>query len=159
MNIILYDDRYRDDMLTMIREARVALGLAPSVRADLYDVKANYLDKGDGFWLALDEDGRVIGCLGWSRTEKQDEAFLHRFYVKADRKRRGSARACSSPPRPPCARAASAPPGYTWAAPGSSGTSPTPFIPRTAMRRSRHGICKSSCEPSLCRAPGSFPDL
>ena len=89
MNIILYDDRYRDDMLAMISEARVALGLPPSVRADLYDVKANYLDKGDGFWLALDEDGRVIGCLGWSRTEQRDEAFLHRFYVKADRKRRG----------------------------------------------------------------------
>ena len=89
MDIILYDDRYRDDMLAMISEARVALGLAPSVRADLYDVKANYLDKGDGFWLALDEDGRVIGCLGYTRTEQRDEAFLHRFYVKADRKRRG----------------------------------------------------------------------
>ncbi len=89
MTIILYDDRYKDRMLAMISEARVALGLTPEVRADLYDVKANYLDKGDMFWLAVEEDGSVIGCLGYSRIGGSDEAFLHRFYIKASRKRQG----------------------------------------------------------------------
>lgn len=40
------------------------------------------------FYLAV-EDGVVIGCLGFSRTGNSNEAFLHRFYVKAQRKRQG----------------------------------------------------------------------
>lgn len=89
MRIILYEDRYREQMLAMITEARTALGLSPTVRADLYDIKTNYLDKGDMFWLAIEEDGSVIGCLGYSRINKSNEAFLHRFYVKASRKHQG----------------------------------------------------------------------
>lgn len=73
----------------MIKEARVALGLSDTVRDDLYDVIKNYLDKGDSFFLAIDEFDHVIGCLGFSRIPNTNEAFLHRFYIKADRKRQG----------------------------------------------------------------------
>ena len=89
MKVIIYDDCYKDQLLAMVSEARVALGLSPEVRADLYDVTANYLDQGDLFWLAVEEDGTVIGCLGFSRIGNSNEAFLHRFYVKAQRKRQG----------------------------------------------------------------------
>ncbi len=89
MKILPYDDRYKEKMIAMVSEARTALGLPPEVRADLYDVKTNYLDKGDMFWLALDEDGEVLGCLGYSRIGETEEAFLHRFYVRASRKRQG----------------------------------------------------------------------
>ncbi len=88
MEIILYRDAYQDELIAMVLEARIALGLTPSVRADLYDIKANYLDKGDLFWLAL-ENHTVIGCLGYSRIGNSNEAFLHRFYVKASRKHQG----------------------------------------------------------------------
>lgn len=89
MKIITYDDCYKEQMLAMVSEARIMLGLSPNVRADLYDIKANYLDKGDMFRLAVEEDGSVLGCLGFSRIGNSDEAFLHRFYVKAQRKRQG----------------------------------------------------------------------
>ena len=89
MNIIPYDDFYKDRLIAMVEEARAALGLAPTVRADMYDIKANYIDKGDMFWLATDEQGDVIGCLGYSSISGTDEAFLHRFYVKAALKHRG----------------------------------------------------------------------
>lgn len=89
MKIITYDDCYKDRLIAMVSEARVALGLSSEVRADLYDVKTNYLDKGDIFWLAVEEDDSVIGCLGFSRIGNSNEAFLHRFYVKAQRKRQG----------------------------------------------------------------------
>lgn len=89
MKIIVYEDRCKEQMISMVSEARLALGVSPEVRADLYNVKANYLDKGDLFWLAIDEDGTVLGCLGFSRIGGTDEAFLHRFYVKAQRKRQG----------------------------------------------------------------------
>ena len=89
MRIIPYDDQYKEKMLAMIQEARTALGLSPDLRPDLYDVKSNYPDKGDMFWLAVDEDDSVIGCLGYSRINSSNEAFLHRFYVKPSRKRQG----------------------------------------------------------------------
>lgn len=89
MKIIIYDDCYKEQLIAMVWEARIALGVSADVRADLYDVKTNYLDKGDMFWLAIEEDGSVIGCLGFSRIGNSNEAFLRRFYVKAQRKRKG----------------------------------------------------------------------
>ena len=88
MQIIPYEDSYKDQLLSMVLEARIALGVSPQLKADLYDIKANYLDKGDMFYLAV-EDGVVIGCLGFSRIDDSNEAFLHRFYVKAQRKHQG----------------------------------------------------------------------
>ncbi len=89
MKIIVYDDFYRDEMISMVMAARKALGLDPSVRKDRCDVKANYLDKGDLFWLCVGGEKEVLGCLGFSREAGTREAFLHRFYVKAELKRRG----------------------------------------------------------------------
>lgn len=89
MNIITYEEKYKDDMISMVIDARAALGLSAAVRDDLYDVQKNYLDKGDSFWLAVDNHNCVIGCLGFSRIANTNEAFLHRFYVKASQKRQG----------------------------------------------------------------------
>lgn len=88
MTIIPYEDKYRDDMIFMVLEAKDALGRVPHINDDLLAVKENYLDRGFGFWLALDDRDRVIGCVGWARHDT-GEAFLHRLYVKASMKRRG----------------------------------------------------------------------
>lgn len=53
-------------------------------------IKAHYFDRGDGFWVAVDENDRVIGCGGYSRIEGTNEAFIHRLYVKASEKRKGN---------------------------------------------------------------------
>ena len=37
----------------------------------------------------LHENDRVIGCGGYSRIEGTNEAFIHRLYVKASKKRMG----------------------------------------------------------------------
>ena len=89
VKIIEYEEKYKNDMISMVAEARTALGLSAPVRDDLYDVRKHYLDKGDSFWLAIDSYDRVAGCLGYSRIEDNQEAFLHRFYVKASMKRQG----------------------------------------------------------------------
>ena len=89
MTIIPYDDKYREDMIAMVLEAKAALGREPRLNEDLLAVKENYLDRGFGFWLALDDSGRVVGCVGWSRRSETGEAFLHRLYVRASCKRRG----------------------------------------------------------------------
>ena len=83
-----YDDYYRDDMIFMVLSAKDALHKIPSINPDLLDIKSNYLDKGDMFWIAIGEDNRVIGCIGYE-TIKPYEARVHRLYVKPELKRQG----------------------------------------------------------------------
>ena len=84
-----YEEQYRDDLIFMVLQAKDAMGRKPTINKDLLDIKANYSDRGDMFWLAINEDDRVVGCLGYSKTDIPSEAFLHRFYVKASEKRKG----------------------------------------------------------------------
>ena len=89
MVIRIYEDKYRDDLIFMVLQAKDALGRRPSINEDLLDIKANYFDRGDMFWVAVDENDRVVGCVGYSVTENPAEAFLHRLYVKAAEKHNG----------------------------------------------------------------------
>ena len=87
--IIPYDEKYRDDMIFMVLEAKDALGRVPRLNEDLLDVQKNYIDTGDMFWLAIDEHDRVIGCIGYNSIPGTTEVKLHRLYIKAARKRQG----------------------------------------------------------------------
>lgn len=89
MRIIPYENRYRDDMIFLVLSAKDALGRVPRLNEDLLDVQKHYLDAGDMFWLALDENDRVIGCVGYRSIAGSTEAFLHRLFVKPALKRRG----------------------------------------------------------------------
>lgn len=89
MQILPYEDKYRDDMIFMVLQAKDALGRIPRLNEDLLDIRSNYLNKGDMFWLALDDDDRVIGCVGYNAMENSTEVWLHRLYVKAGLKRQG----------------------------------------------------------------------
>ena len=83
-----YDDHYRDDMIFMVLSAKDALKKVPSINPDLLDIKGYYFDKGDMFWVALDENSRVIGSIGYE-TIKPKEARIHRLYIKPELKRQG----------------------------------------------------------------------
>ena len=83
------DEQYRDDMIFVVLSAKDALGRVPRLNPDLLDVRKSYIEKGDSFFLALDADDRVVGCVGFSRVGDTDAAFLHRLFVKPGLKRRG----------------------------------------------------------------------
>lgn len=89
MVIKLYEEKYRDDLIFMVLQAKDALGRRPSINPDLLNIREHYFQRGDLFWVAVDDNDRVIGCVGYSRTENPAEAFLHRLYVKAAEKRKG----------------------------------------------------------------------
>ncbi len=89
MRIVEYQDKYKSDLIFMVLEAKNALGTVPGLNEDLLDVQANYFDKGDMFWLAIDENDRVIGSVGYSSVEGSDEVWLHRLFVKYNLKRKG----------------------------------------------------------------------
>ena len=87
--IITYNEKYRDDMIFMVLEAKDALGRVPRLNEDLLDVQKNYIDTGDMFWLAIDEHDRVVGCIGYNSIPSTSDVRLHRLYIKATRKRQG----------------------------------------------------------------------
>lgn len=89
MKIIKFEDKYRDDMIFMILEAKNALGRVPGLNPDLLDIKKNYFDKGDMFWIALDENDRVIGSVGFNTNKNEKEVTLHRLFVKFNLKHQG----------------------------------------------------------------------
>ncbi|MBZ9689875.1 GNAT family N-acetyltransferase [Clostridium estertheticum] len=88
MLIIKYNNKYRDDMIYMVLEAKNALGRIPRLNEDLLDIDTYYISKGDMFWLAVDEKDRVIGCIG-TKTTDEHEMWLKRLYVKVSLKRNG----------------------------------------------------------------------
>ena len=89
MEIKLYEDKYRDDMIFMVLQAKEALGRVPRLNEDLLDIRKNYFERGDMFWVAVDDSDRVIGCGGFARIDAKTEAFVHRLYVKVSEKRKG----------------------------------------------------------------------
>lgn len=75
-------------MIFMVLEAKNALGRVPRLNEDLLDVEGSYFSRGDMFWLAVDDNDRVVGCVGYNGYSR-DTAKLHRLYVKYDLKRQG----------------------------------------------------------------------
>ena len=88
MKIIPFEQKYRDDTIFMILEAKDALGRVPGLNEDLLDIQKNYLDKGDMFWIAIDENDRVIGSIGYNSLN-DEEVVLHRLFVKYNLKNQG----------------------------------------------------------------------
>ncbi len=89
MKIIKFENKYRDDLIFMILEAKNALQRVPGLNEDLLDVKKNYFDKGDMFWIALNDDDRVIGSIGFKSNENSKSVTLHRLFVKYNLKHQG----------------------------------------------------------------------
>ena len=75
-------------MLFCFLLAKEALGRSPRINEDLFDVKENYINKGDMFWIALDNNDRVIGMIGTNTASKTD-MWLKRLFVKPAFKRLG----------------------------------------------------------------------
>ena len=88
MRIIKYDKKYRDDLIFMVLEAKNALGRVPGLNEDLLDIEGFYFNKGDMFWIVLDDNDRVIGSVGCNLLPN-GEAVLHRLYIKHDLQRQG----------------------------------------------------------------------
>ena len=61
----------------------------PGLNEDLLDIHKNYFAKGDMFWIAVDENNRVIGSIGYNSAENADEAIIHRLFVKFNLKKQG----------------------------------------------------------------------
>ncbi|MBQ8781797.1 MAG: GNAT family N-acetyltransferase [Oscillospiraceae bacterium] len=89
MIIKKFEPKYRDDLIFMVLLAKDALGRVPGLNEDLLDIQKCYFDKDDMFWIAVDDNDRVIGSAGFSSIENSSEIYLHRLFVKPDMKHKG----------------------------------------------------------------------
>ena len=88
MEVKLFEEKYRDDMIFMILESKNALGRIPRLNEDLLDIVGNYISTGNMFWIVVDDNDRVIGSIG-TKIVSQNEMWLKRLYVKSAMKRQG----------------------------------------------------------------------
>ena len=88
--IIKYSHEYRDDMFYCYLSAKDVLSDALRLRDDLLDIQKYYFDKGDMFWIAVDDHNRVVGMVGTNTTSKND-LWLKRLFIRSDMKRKGIA--------------------------------------------------------------------
>ncbi len=87
MKIIEYQEKYRDDLIYMVLNAKVAIGRLPRINEEFLHMQESYFDKGQCFFLALNEFDRVIGCIG---TKFEDnKLFLSHLFVNVEYKRKG----------------------------------------------------------------------
>ena len=63
-------------MIFMILEAKNALGRIPSLNEGLLDIAAYYISTGNMFWIAIDDNDRVIGTIG-TKIISESEMFKH----------------------------------------------------------------------------------
>ncbi|KSU01931.1 GNAT family N-acetyltransferase [Lactococcus lactis] len=89
IKIIVYDEKYKADLLSMILEAKGSLGSNPSLNPDLLTISESYLKKGDKFWIAINNKNMVIGSIAYSSIPDSTEVFLHRFFIKSNLKHNG----------------------------------------------------------------------
>lgn len=88
MEIKLFEQKYRDDMIFMILESKNTIGRIPRLNEDLLDIVGNYISTGNMFWIAIDDNDRVIGNIG-TKIISKNEMWLKRLYVKSTMKRQG----------------------------------------------------------------------
>jgi RimJ/RimL family protein N-acetyltransferase len=96
VSIIPYCGEYFGDMLLCFLSARDSISRdyapeawrKPELKEDLLDIKRNYTDRGEIFYLAADRNGRVVGMVG-TQTEPPSDMWLKRLYVKPEMKGRG----------------------------------------------------------------------
>ena len=95
VKIIPYDVKYRDDMIFCYLAAKDAISThapegfgVPELKDDLLDVEKSYIEQGDVFYLAIDENGRVVGMIG-TKIMSQTELLLKRLFIKPEMKGKG----------------------------------------------------------------------
>jgi N-acetylglutamate synthase-like GNAT family acetyltransferase len=90
--IIPFQQEYRDDTIFCLLLAKDAKGKTPHLNEDVLDIQKSYFNKNDIFYIAIDNDNRVIGMLG-TNTFSETDMWLKRLYVKPNMKRKGIASA------------------------------------------------------------------
>lgn len=80
-------------LILHIQNVEGGVGIPIEDQPDLLDIPAHYAATGGGFWVALDEAGRVVGTIAL-QLKGRGIAVMKKFFVAADW--RGADRGCAA---------------------------------------------------------------
>ncbi|KWX69871.1 GNAT family N-acetyltransferase [Paenibacillus jilunlii] len=84
--ITVYDDSYKEEVIKLImhvQNVEYEVGISVKEQPDILDIHSNYINDGGNFWIALNDNGEVVGSIGLQRKTK-GVAVLKKFFVYKD---------------------------------------------------------------------------
>lgn len=84
--ITVYDDRYKEEVIKLIlhvQNVEYEVGISVKEQPDILDIHSNYINDGGNFWIALNDNGEVVGSIGLQKKNKE-VAVLKKFFVYKD---------------------------------------------------------------------------
>jgi len=84
--ITIYDDSYKEEVIKLIlhvQNVEYEVGISVKEQPDILDIHSNYINDGGNFWIALNDNGEVVGSIGLQRKTK-GVAVLKKFFVYKD---------------------------------------------------------------------------
>lgn len=85
------------------------------------------------FWIALDDNNRVIGSVGYNSIENSDNVYLHRLFVKYDQKHCGIGTALLKTAEDHLRKIGKKQSMYIWVSLGNSGLNRTASTRKTGF--------------------------
>lgn len=86
MEIVRYNDVYKEEIIRLIlhiQNEEAGINLSLQEQPDLDDIETIYLQNGGYFWIALNEQGEVIGTIALM-NKGDGMGVLKKFFVRAD---------------------------------------------------------------------------
>lgn len=84
--ITIYDDSYKEEVIKLIlhvQNVEYEVGISVEEQPDILDIYSNYINDGGNFWIALNDNGEVVGSIGLQR-KTNEVAVLKKFFVYKD---------------------------------------------------------------------------
>ncbi|KJK28972.1 GNAT family N-acetyltransferase [Paenibacillus polymyxa] len=84
--ITVYDDSYKEEVIKLIlhvQNVEYEVGISVKEQPDILDIHSNYINDGGNFWIALNDNGEVVGSIGLQKKNKE-VAVLKKFFVYKD---------------------------------------------------------------------------
>lgn len=84
--ITIYDNRYKEEVINLIlhvQNVEYGVGISAEEQPDILDIQSNYINDGGNFWVALNDNGEVVGSIGLQK-KTNEVAVLKKFFVYKD---------------------------------------------------------------------------
>lgn len=84
--IQIYSDKYKEEVIDLIlhtQNVEYGIDLQVDEQPDILDISSNYIECGGGFWIAINDSNKVIGCIGL-QIKEDNVAVLKKFFVYSE---------------------------------------------------------------------------
>ncbi|ANE48179.1 GCN5 family acetyltransferase [Paenibacillus swuensis] len=81
--ITIYTEKYKEEIIKLIlhvQNVEYGVGISVKEQPDILDIHSNYIQDGGNFWVALNDNGEVVGSIGLQK-QTDEVAILKKFFV------------------------------------------------------------------------------